>query len=52
MHFQLLKKRLVTSPISGHAEAKGEFILDSGASTYGIGGVLSQLQGGHERVIA
>ena len=50
--FELLKNRLISAPILGYLEAKGEYILDTDASAHGIGGVLSQAQNGKERVIA
>lgn len=50
--FQTLKQMLITSPILAFPDSDGEFILDVDASAYGLGGVLSQLQNGDERVIA
>ena len=51
--FQELKTRLITAPILAYPRANGsEFILDTDASAYAIGAVLSQVQDGKERVIA
>ncbi|CAC5416394.1 unnamed protein product [Mytilus coruscus] len=48
-----LKSRLISAPILGFPQADGsEFILDTDASAYAIGTVLSQIQDGKERVIA
>ena len=50
---QRLKDALSTAPVLGYPNmAKGEtFIVDTDASDYQIGGVLSQVQDGKERVI-
>lgn len=51
--FNELKTRLTTSPILAYPQAEGcEFILDTDASAYAIGGILSQIQDGKERLIA
>jgi len=50
--FKELKKRLITSPILSFPTSDGQFILDTDASNHGIGAVLSQVQGGTEKVIA
>jgi len=66
--FKELKERLITSPIlsypdsqerfildtdaSNYGIGQERFILDTDASNYGIGTVLSQKQGGTEKVIA
>ena len=50
--FDTLKERLTTAPILAYPDLDEEFILDTDASAYAISGVLSQMQGGHERVIA
>ena len=47
-----LKQRLLQAPILSYPDPKCEFILDTDASAYGMGAVLSQVQGGQERVIA
>jgi transposase InsO family protein len=50
--FQRLKAALVSSPILSFPDVKGSnFILDTDASNTGIGGVLSQVQNGQEKVI-
>ena len=50
--FERLQQSLITAPILGYPEPQGTYILDTDASAYGIGGVLSQVQQGKERVIA
>lgn len=55
--FQMLKESLVSAPIMAFPQPQGTFILDTDASGYAIGGVLSQLQKDEdgeevERVIA
>ena len=52
MAFEQLKGVLTTSPILGYPNAHGDFVLDTDASNEGIGGVLSQVQDGQERVIS
>ena len=47
-----LKQRLLQAPILSYPDPEAEFILDTDASAYGMGAVLSQVQGGQERVIA
>lgn len=47
-----LKHRMLNAPILAYPDPKLEFILDTDASDYGIGAVLSQVQNGQERVIA
>jgi hypothetical protein len=47
------ENRLISAPILTFPQAEGsEFILDTDASDYAIGAVLSQVQDGRERVIA
>ena len=46
-----LKKAFCSAPILGYPDHEGEFIVDTDASNYAIGGVLSQVQDGKERVI-
>ena len=50
--FNKLKARLVNSPVLGYPRNEGLFILDTDASLYGSGAVLSQIQDGQEKVIA
>jgi len=50
--FKELKKHLVSSPILSYPDSQGCFILDTDASNHGLGAVLSQKQGGIEKVIA
>ena len=42
----------MTALVLGYPEPDGEYVLDTDASTCGVGGVLSQVQDGKERVIA
>ena len=42
--FQTLKQRLMTAPIMGYPREEGQYILDTDASGFAIGAVLSQLQ--------
>jgi hypothetical protein len=50
--FDILRKELSTTPILAHPDFKTRFILDTDASNYAIGAVLSQIQDGVERPIA
>jgi len=50
--FEQLKSCLVQAPVLGTPQANGCFYLDTDASDRGLGIVLSQMQGGVERVIA
>ena len=50
--FGELKNRLVSTPILGMPRDDGEYRLDTDASNFSIGAVLSQIQDGEERVIA
>ena len=50
--FDKLKTHLTTSPILTYPSRDGTFILDTDASSYGIGAVLSQLQDNTEKIIA
>jgi hypothetical protein len=50
--FEKFKDFLTTSPILACPTSVGEFILDTDASNFGAGAVLSQIQEGEERVIS
>ena len=50
--FDALKEDLCEAPILAYPEPDAPFILDTDASDVGIGAVLSQIQGGEERVIS
>ena len=50
--FDILKDQLTNAPVMAHPSPDGMFILDTDASDYGIGAVLSQIQDGEEHVIA
>lgn len=50
--FVRLKTSLTTSPLLAYPSADSPFILDTDASLSGIGGVLSQIQGGVEQVVS
>ena len=42
--FQTLKRKLLCAPIMSYPQDKGLYVLDTDASGYAIGGVLSQMQ--------
>jgi len=51
--FDLLRKPLMEEPLMTYPDPSKEYILDTDASGYGIGGVLSQIhEDGREHVIA
>ena len=50
--FQLLKAGMTTAPVLGYPDPSLQYTLDTDASDVGVGAVLSQEQGGQERVIA
>ena len=50
--FEALKACLVCAPILGFSTEDGRFVLDTDASLFAVGGVLSQLQKEGEVVIA
>ena len=50
--FEQLKNDLISSSVLSYPRREGEFILDTDASGYSVGAVLSQVQDGEERVIA
>ena len=47
-----LKKRMVSQPILALPTSEGRYILDTDASDFGLGAVLSQEQEGCKRIIA
>jgi hypothetical protein len=49
-HYQ--KDALCTTPVLGYPQSGEKFIIVTDASNVGVGGVLSQVQDGSERVIA
>ena len=49
--FGQLKAALISPPILAYPNIKETFILDTDASNFGIGAVLSQKQNGVERVV-
>ena len=50
--WETLKQCLTSAPILGYPDPAATFILDTDASDYGIGAVLSQVKDGEEQVIA
>ena len=50
--FTNLRDALVRAPILSFPTENGDYILDTDASNFGLGGVLSQIQNNVERVIA
>jgi len=50
--FHRLKQVMSQAPMLAYPTSEGAFVLDTDASNTGIGAVLSQKQGGEERVIA
>ena len=50
--FASLKEALCAAPVRGYPQQGKQFIVDTDASNAGIGGVLSQVQEGNERVVA
>lgn len=50
--YHYLKCLLTNTPILEYPDVKEPFILDTNASAFGVGGVLSQIQNVEEKVIA
>ena len=50
--FEELKQRLTSGPILALPENEGTYVLDTDASDFGLGAVLSQQQAKGEKVIA
>uniref|UniRef100_H3AP44 Gypsy retrotransposon integrase-like protein 1 n=1 Tax=Latimeria chalumnae TaxID=7897 RepID=H3AP44_LATCH len=50
--FSTIKNKLTTAPVLGYADYSLPFILQTDASTEGLGAILAQVQSGVERVIA
>ena len=48
----VLKTKLTSAPILSYPRDNDSFILDCDACDFGIGGVLSQVHDGSEKVIA
>ena len=49
--FDLLKRTMTEAPILSYPRTEGQFVLDTDASNYALGVVLSQIQDGQEKVI-
>ena len=50
--FRELRASLIDAPILAFPTETGQYILDTDASNFGLGGVLSQIQNDQERVVA
>ena len=50
--FHELRAALIDAPILAFPTETGQYILDTDASNFGLGGVLSQIQNDQERVVA
>ena len=50
--FYTLRDSLIHEPILAFPTETGQYILDTDASNFGLGGVLSQIQGDVQRVVA
>lgn len=52
MAFNLLKEKLTAAPVLACPNFSVKITLQTDASNYGLGGVLTQMINSHERVIA
>lgn len=50
--FEQLKEMLTTAPVLGYADFTSPFVLETDASSHGLGAILTQQQGDKKRVIA
>jgi len=50
--FDTLRQALISAPILAYPRAEGQYVLDTDASNFAIGCVLSQVQDGEEKVIS
>ena len=50
--FEALKRELINAPVLSHAIPNHPFVLDTDASAFALGGVLSQTIDGREHVVA
>jgi hypothetical protein len=50
--FEALQQALISAPILSYPQSGGQFVLDTDASNFAIGCVLSQVQDGEEKVVA
>ena len=50
--FQKLKEALISAPVLSYPQEEGQFVMDTDASAFAIGCVLSQVQDGEEKVVA
>ena len=50
--FRRLKQAITSAPILSYPASEGQFILDTDASQFSVGAVLTQVQEGEEKVIA